>query len=79
MKLLIVEDETRLADLLREGLTEEGRAIASHAIQRSAPWMGLALAKGHEFDVIILDVMMSKFNGYDWPSVCGRRKSEPQY
>jgi DNA-binding response OmpR family regulator len=61
MKLLIVEDEARMADLLRIGLTEEGHTVtcASDGAE------GLALAKGYEFDAIVLDVMMPKLSGYD--------------
>lgn len=61
MKLLVVEDETRMADLLRKGLTEEGHLVtcASDGAE------GLALAKAYEFDVIILDVMMPKLSGYE--------------
>ncbi|MGC2476101.1 MAG: response regulator transcription factor [Candidatus Sulfotelmatobacter sp.] len=61
MKLLIVEDEARMADLLRKGLTEEGHMVtcASDGAE------GLALAKDYEFDIIILDVMMPKLSGYD--------------
>ena len=59
MKVLIVEDETRMADLLRKGLTEEGHTAVC-ALDGAE---GLALAKGHQFDVIILDVMMPKLNG----------------
>jgi DNA-binding response OmpR family regulator len=61
MKLLIVEDEARMADLLRKGLTEEGHL----AICASDGAEGLALAKSHEFDVIILDVMMPRLSGYE--------------
>jgi DNA-binding response OmpR family regulator len=61
MKLLIVEDEVRMADLLRKGLTEEGH-IATCAVDGAE---GLELAKTYEFDVIILDVMMPKLNGYE--------------
>jgi DNA-binding response OmpR family regulator len=61
MKLLIVEDETRMADLLRKGLTEEGHNVmcAYDGVE------GLAMAKDYEFDVIILDIMMPKLSGYD--------------
>lgn len=61
MKLLIVEDETRLADLLRKGLTEEGHLVtcASDGAE------GFALARAYEFDVILLDVMLPKLSGYD--------------
>jgi len=61
MKLLIVEDEVRMADLLRRGLTEEGHTAtcASNGAE------GLELARAYEFDVIILDIMLPKLSGYD--------------
>jgi len=61
MKLLVVEDEARMADLLRKGLTEEGHIVtcASNGAE------GLTLAKSYEFDVIILDVMMPRLSGYE--------------
>lgn len=61
MKLLIVEDERRMADLLRKGLMEEGHMVtcASDGAE------GLALANAYEFDVIILDIMMPKLSGYE--------------
>ena len=61
MKLLIVEDESRMADLLRKGLTEEGHTVTCAADGAE----GLALAKGYEFDVIVLDVMLPKLSGYE--------------
>jgi len=61
MNLLIVEDEARMSDLLRKGLTEEGH----NATCASDGAEGLAMAKSYEFDVIILDVMMPKLNGYE--------------
>jgi len=61
MKLLIVEDETHMAELLRKGLAEEGHtAVCSHDGAE-----GLAIAKTYEFDAIILDVMMPRLNGYE--------------
>lgn len=61
MKLLIVEDEAHMAELLRKGLAEEGHtAVCSHDGVE-----GLAIAKAYEFDVIILDVMMPKLDGYE--------------
>ena len=61
MKLLIVEDEARMAELLRKGLTEEGHS----AVCAFDGAEGLALAKGFEFDVIILDIMLPKLSGYE--------------
>jgi DNA-binding response OmpR family regulator len=61
MKLLIVEDETHMAELLQKGLTEEGHTVVCSPDGAE----GLAIAATHEFDVIILDVMMPKMNGYE--------------
>src|SRR5215469_3862147 len=58
MKLLIVEDEVRMADLLRKGLTEEGHTVT--CVHDGAE--GHELARDYEFDVIILDVMMPKLS-----------------
>ena len=50
-----------MAELLRKGLAEEGHtAVCSHDGVE-----GLAIAKAYEFDVIILDVMMPKLDGYE--------------
>ena len=61
MKLLIVEDEARMADLISKGLTEEGHT----AVCAPDGAEGLALAKSYEFDVIILDIMLPKLSGYE--------------
>ena len=61
MRLLIVEDEARMADLLRKGLTEEGHTVACAADGAE----GLELARSYEFDVILLDIMMPKLSGYE--------------
>jgi DNA-binding response OmpR family regulator len=60
MKLLIVEDEKRMVELLHKGLTEEGHTVACAADGRG----GLELAANYEFDVIILDIMMPRMDGY---------------
>ena len=61
MRLLIVEDEARMAELLRKGLTEEGH-MATCASDGAE---GFSLAQSYEFDVIILDIMMPKLSGYE--------------
>jgi two-component system, OmpR family, copper resistance phosphate regulon response regulator CusR len=60
MKLLIVEDEKRMVELLQKGLTEEGHTVACARDGRG----GLELATSYEFDVIILDIMMPRMDGY---------------
>ena len=61
MNLLIVEDEVRMAELLRKGLVEEGHLVTCAADGAE----GLTLAKSYEFDIIILDIMMPRMNGYE--------------
>jgi DNA-binding response OmpR family regulator len=61
MKLLVVEDEARMVQLLRKGLSEEGHTV----VCASDGSEGLELARNYEFDAIILDVMMPMLNGYE--------------
>src|SRR5208283_4446129 len=61
MKLLVVEDERRMLELLRQGLSEEGHTV-SCAVDGSA---GLQMVRNHDFDVVILDVMMPKLDGFE--------------
>lgn len=61
MKILIVEDERRMVELLRRGLQEEGHTVVSafDAVD------SVGLACTHEFDVILLDLMMPGMDGYE--------------
>jgi DNA-binding response OmpR family regulator len=61
MNLLVVEDEPRMAELLRRGLCEEGHAVMCAFDGRE----GLQMALTHEFDVVIVDVMMPALDGYE--------------
>ncbi len=61
MKILLVEDEPKTAGYLRKGLTEEGFIVdtASNGDQ------GLHLARGMNFDLIVLDVMLPGRSGWE--------------
>jgi DNA-binding response OmpR family regulator len=61
MKLLVVEDERRLAGILKEGLGEAGY-IVDVALDGE---QGQALALTGEYDVILLDVMLPGRDGVD--------------
>ena len=61
MKLLVVEDEPRMLELLRRGLTEEGHNVTC-ASDGSEGW---EIAQGYEFDAVVLDVMLPKMNGFE--------------
>lgn len=60
MRVLVVDDEVRLADGIRRGLEAEGFAVdvAANGID------GLWHAREHAYDAIILDVMMPGMSGY---------------
>jgi DNA-binding response OmpR family regulator len=61
MRLLVVEDELRMLELLRRGLTEEGHSVLCAADGNEA-WLKL---REQEFDVVILDVMMPGMSGFE--------------
>jgi len=56
-----VEDELRMLELLRRGLTEEGHTVLCAADGNEA-WFKL---REQEFDVVILDVMLPKMSGFE--------------
>ena len=60
MKVLLVEDDPKLAALVRRGLTENGNAtdVAPHG--EDALWM----ARAHAYDAIVLDVMLPGRDGF---------------
>jgi len=60
MQVLIVEDELRMAELLRQGLEEEGHSVVLAGNGRD----GLAMAETHPFDAIVLDVMLPGIDGF---------------
>ena len=61
MNLLIVEDEKRMVELLRKGLEEEGHTVVC-AVDGLEGW---DLCRSYSFDMIILDIMMPKLDGYE--------------
>src|SRR5690554_5200241 len=60
MKILIVEDEPKTGDYLRQGLTEAGFVVdlARDGLD------GLHLAQSGEYDLIVLDVMLPRLDGW---------------
>jgi two-component system OmpR family response regulator len=60
MRVLVVEDEPRMADLLARGLREEGHAADVARAGEDALWMARAVA----YDAIVLDVMLPGKDGF---------------
>ena len=63
MRLLVVEDELKMAGLLVRGLREDGHAVDVARTGDDALWMGQAV----EYDAVVLDRMLP---GLDGVSVC---------
>lgn len=68
-KLLIVEDEQKIADTLKLGLSENGFyvEVAYDGV------IGYKLFQSHDFNLIILDINLPGINGYEF---CRRVRSE---
>ena len=61
MRVLVVEDEIKMAALLKQGLEEQNHSVEVTQDGRTA----LELASDYEFDVIVLDVMLPGLDGFE--------------
>ena len=61
MRVLIVEDELRMASLIRRGLAQEGLSVDVAMSGEEALWM----APATEYDAIVLDVMLPGISGFE--------------
>jgi two-component system OmpR family response regulator len=72
VRLLVVEDEVRLAELLARGLREEGHAVdVAHDGTE-----GLWLASEHDYDAVVLDVMLPGIDGIE---VCRQLRAKDRW
>jgi two-component system, OmpR family, response regulator len=65
MRILVVEDDPKMAGLLRRGLVEEGHAPDVALVGDDALWMARAV----DYDAIVLDLLLPGINGIE---VCRR-------
>jgi two-component system, OmpR family, response regulator len=72
MRVLIVEDDVKMASLLRRGLVEEGLAADVARTGDDALWM----AEATEYDAIVLDVMLPGADGFE---VCRRLRESGRW
>ena len=61
MRVLVVEDDLKMASLLRRGLGEDGAAVDVARSGEDAVWMAAAAP----YDAVILDVMLPGMNGFE--------------
>jgi DNA-binding response OmpR family regulator len=61
MNILLVEDEARVADFIQRGMKSEGWQVTIAASGEAA----LGLVGEHDFDVIVLDLMLPDISGHD--------------
>jgi two-component system response regulator MprA len=59
MRVLVVEDDARMAELLRRGLAEDRHSVD---VEGDGP-AGLERARTHPYDTIVLDVMLPGLDG----------------
>ena len=69
MRVLVVEDEPKMAGLVKRGLEEEGIAVDVAGRGEDAVWM----AGSTEYDVVVLDVMLPGLDGFE---VCRRLRAD---
>lgn len=69
MRILVVEDDTKLGGLLRRGLSDNGNAADLTSSGEDALWM----AKAHCYDVIVLDVLLPGLDGFQ---TCARLRAD---
>ena len=69
MRILVVEDEKKIADFIKRGLKEEGYAVDTANDGEN----GFFLAKTNDYDLILLDLMLPKLDGI---TVCRKLREE---
>ena len=69
MRVLLVEDEPGMANVIRRVMTREGTAVDVAGSGEDALWM----AKASEYDAVVLDVMLPGLSGFD---VCERLRAD---
>ena len=69
MRVLVVEDEVKMASLIRRGLREDGLSADVAITGEDALWM----AEATEYDAIVLDVMLPGIDGFE---TCRRLRAQ---
>jgi len=72
MRVLVIEDEKKVADFISNGLAEEGYAVdVAHDGDQ-----GYFLATTNEYDALLLDIMLPKMDGF---TLCTKLRAEENH
>jgi two-component system OmpR family response regulator len=72
VRVLVVEDEVKMAGLLKRGLEEDGYAVDVAATGTDALWQ----AREFDYDAIVLDAMLPELDGFE---VCRRLREDRRW
>lgn len=72
MRVLLVEDEIQLAEVIRDGLSEHGLTADVEHDGKNGLWR----AREGSYDVIVLDIMLPGMNGYQ---ICATLRAEEDW
>jgi DNA-binding response OmpR family regulator len=72
MRILVVEDSSRMAAVLKKGLTEECYAVD---VAADGP-AGLHLASGGEYDLVLLDINLPGMDGFSLIQALRKKRSD---
>ncbi len=71
MRILVIEDETRMLELLRKGLYESGCTVMTASDGEA----GFEIAMAYEFDAIVLDIGLPRLDGFEVARLLRNRSS----
>lgn len=74
MRILVVEDDVKVANFIAKGFEQEGHAVdVAHDGET-----GAAQATTHDYDVVVLDLMLPRLSGFDvLTQIRARKRSLP--
>ena len=72
MRILVVEDEARMASLVKRGLEEEGYAVDIAGNGEDGVWLGTE----NPYDAVVLDVLLPDIDGFE---VCRRLRAAERW
>ena len=73
MRILVIEDEKKVATFIKKGLVEEHYAVDTAFDGEE----GLYLAEINQYDLIVLDLMIPKIDGFGVLKKIGNGESRP--